>query len=100
MKLKDLSSFGKLMSVLCDMERDLGLDNLSEPERRVLSAISMAIGETKKSVNSRDVKSNTICRDLTDPTYYRALKNLVKSGYIEVVEGRKTGIYRLRDTTR
>jgi DNA-binding MarR family transcriptional regulator len=97
MRLKELNAFGKLMSVLCDMERDLGLDGLSEPERRVLSAISMIIGDSKNPVNSRDVKSNPICRDLTDPTYYRALKNLVEAGYIEVIEGRKTGIYKLVD---
>lgn len=96
MRKKDLSAFGKLYSILAEMERDLGLDGLTEPERRVLSAIGSLLGETGKTFNSRDVKNNGVCHNLTDPTFYRALKSLVDNGYIEVIEGRKTGIYRLK----
>ncbi len=95
MKPNKLAVFGKLMGLLADMERDLGLNALSEPERRVLGAITTMSTNAKDTINSKDIKTAPICKDLADATYYRALKGLTDNGFIRVVDGRKTGIYKL-----
>ncbi|MDA8654304.1 hypothetical protein N9M50_04170 [Alphaproteobacteria bacterium] len=95
MKSNDLAVFGKLMGLLVDMERDLGLSALSDPERRVLGAITAVTTDAQDTINSKDIKTAPICKDLADATYYRALKGLTDSGFISVIEGRKTGIYKL-----
>lgn len=96
---KEFSAFGKLMSLLVDMEQDLGLANLSDPERRVLSAIAAIAQNENVMVSSKQIKNGAICKELADATYYRALKGLIDRGYISVVDGRKTGLYKLITTS-
>jgi hypothetical protein len=95
MKPNKLAVFGKLMGLLVDMERDLGLNGLSDPERRVLGAITTLTTNSKDTINSKEIKTDPICSDLADATYYRALKGLTENGFIRVVDGRKTGLYKL-----
>lgn len=92
---KELSAFGRLMAMLAEMEKDLGLDGLSEPERRILGAIGALVSQGQDTVSSRAIKTEMACENLTDPTYYRGLKSLIEKGYIRVIDGRKTGLYRL-----
>ncbi len=92
---KQISAFGRLMAMIAEMEKDLGLVDLSEPERRILGAIGALVSQGQEIVSSRSIKTETACEALTDPTYYRGLKSLVEKGYIRVIEGRKTGLYTL-----
>lgn len=92
---KQLTAFGRLMAMLAEMERDLGLVDLSEPERRILGAVGSLISQGQETVSSRAIKSDIACAHLTDPTYYRGLKSLVNKGFIRVIDGRKTGLYTL-----
>jgi Mn-dependent DtxR family transcriptional regulator len=95
MNSKDLSSYGKLLLVVAKMEVDLDIATLTESERRILGAIGELSASSEKYVSSKDIRENILCKTLTDPTYYRALKHIQDLGYIKVKAGRKTGLYSL-----
>ena len=97
MNPKDLSSYGKLLLVVAEMEIDLGIAALSEAERRIMGSVGSLGSGLKEYISSKDIRESSLCEGLTDPTYYRALKHLLDLGYIEVKSGRKTGLYSLKE---
>ena len=95
MKRENLKKLAQLKAVILGMEKDFGLDDLTEQERRILSAMS-EIGTTDDSlVSSKALRNSLYCIDLSAPTYHRALKALLDKQYLKPAEGRKTGLYRL-----
>ncbi len=85
----------QLKKMLVGMERDIGLDELSDPEKTVLySFIDLDVGE---AINSGAVRDHILTLKLSKPTFHRALKSLVKKGFVTHEAGTKTAQYRLRD---
>lgn len=95
MKNDSLFHLAKLYELIASMEKDLGLDSLSEDERAMVYAIT-SLTDTKMQVfQSSDIKNHALCEKMSNPTFYRNLKRLLAKGVIRHVQGKKTGVYEM-----
>jgi len=83
--------------MLQDMEKDLGLEGLTKAEKSILAAIKSIQSSmpAKEFVATSDIQAHSLCSDLTNPTFFRAIADLQKYGMIELPEGRSKGLFRL-----
>ena len=95
LKRENLKKLAQLKAVILGMEKDFGLSNMTEQERRILSAMSELGAQDDSLVSSKALRNSLYCADLSAPTYHRALKSLLDKGLLQPPEGRKTGVYRL-----
>ena len=95
--MKKLQSYSSLIAVLKQMEADLGLCELTEAERLVVAAISSLQEKLDASeyVPSKAIMKHELCAKIPAPTFFRALKELLRRGSLSMPEGRKKGLYRL-----
>ncbi len=77
------------------MERDLGLNTLSRHERDVLYVLQELCGEENRFVRSDAIRRHDLLKPMTQPTFYRALRQLLERNLIEMPEGSKAGSYRI-----
>ena len=94
MELQNLKKLAQLKAVILSMEKDFGLADMSEHERLILNAMSEFSEGEDGLVTSRKLRGSVYCRDLSAPTYHRALKSLLDQKILQPAEGRKTGLYR------
>lgn len=90
-----INTLAQLRILLEGMELDLGLKSLSPNERDLLYAAQNLSGETNEFIRSEELKSHSLLRFMTQPTYYRSLKRLLELGLLEPPSGKKTGLYRV-----
>lgn len=88
----DTSEIAQLRRLLHSMEQSLGLVELSPTERDVYYAAS-ELSEQDKVVRSDSLQDHPLITDIAKPTYFRALKTLVRLGYLNRATGTKTGKY-------
>ena len=96
MNANDLSHIAKLRILVDSMEKDLGLDNLSADERKLLYAMSAMSSDGTDELRSDDMKRHPLCQELSHPTFYRTLKSLLEKGIVSRSGPRKTGTYSLK----
>lgn len=84
-----------LRKLLLGMERDIGLDNLTDTEKSVYYAVVDL--DTGGSVQSRVIRKHELTNDLSQPTFYRALKALLNKGLLAHEAGTRAGQYRILD---
>ena len=96
--MSNLEQYAALKSMLHAMEKDLGLTELSSAEKAILSAIAPLQEALNDGgfVYSRSIKNHPLCVDLPNPTFFRALAQLLKQQYLYLPEGRAKGLYRLK----
>jgi len=83
----------QLKKLLVGMEKDIGLDDLSDPEKSVFyAAIDLSNGD---AIHTNNIRTHTLAESLTKPTFFRALKSLVTKGLLVHEDGTKTGQYRI-----
>ena len=92
-----MAKYSSLISVLKQMEVDMGLSDLSEPERLVVAAIISLQEKLDEAefVPSKAIMQHELCAKIPAPTFFRALKELLRTDTISMPEGRKKGLYRL-----
>jgi DNA-binding transcriptional ArsR family regulator len=92
-----LSGLAKLRAALWQMERDLGLEDLSRNERDVLYAFHAAAAQASEAdiIASETVRNDRSISEMKHATFHRSLKRLLELGYIELAPDRKTKLYRL-----
>ena len=95
LKRENLKKLAQLKAVILGMEKDFGISEMTEQERRILSAMSELGHSDDSLVSSKALRNSLYCADLSAPTYHRALKSLLDQHLIRPAEGRKTGLYRL-----
>ena len=95
MKNDSLFHLAKLYELIASMEKDLGLDSLSEDERAMVYAITSMTDAERATFQSSDVKNHDLCGKMSNPTFYRNLKRLLARGVIRHVQGKKTGVYEM-----
>lgn len=95
--MNDLELYAQLRSVLRDMEDDIGLSDNTVAEKNIISALAQL--QSKKDSNgyvaSKEIKAHKLCSDVPNPSYFRALKNLISRGLLTLPADRKKGLYRL-----
>lgn len=83
-----LERLAQLRELLARMEGELGLDGLSRFERDILYAIRALSGDGQ-AVASSDLRRHGLIESMSQPTYHRALRELVTRGYIANTDGRR-----------
>lgn len=90
-------SVAQLRELLMGMERDLGLGDLSQNEKDVLYAVQVACNADSGVARSDDIRNHMLLQTMTQPTFHRSLKSLVKKGYVGHAPNTKAGAYIMAD---
>ena len=94
-----LNSYAKLRELLFQIEIDLGIEELTETERKVLAVLARLSGGTNCDVKLDQIRQDAIMSDIPAPSLYRAFSTLQKQGYIGRSGGQRSGLYHLSDRT-
>jgi DNA-binding IclR family transcriptional regulator len=92
-----LNSYAKLRELLFQIEIDLGIEELTETERKVLAVLARLSGGTNCDVQLDQIRQDAIITDIPAPSLYRAFSTLQKRGYIGRSGGQRSGLYHLSD---
>lgn len=84
-----------LRSMLWQMEIEVGLEDLSQPQKDVYYAACL-VADEGQLVSSDTVRRHPMLAPMARPTFYRALKELVDKGFLETVGQRKDGRYLIK----
>lgn len=90
-----LTAISELRRLLFNMEKSLGLSDLSGPELNVLLAAHASSQDPGEVISSASIRNHELACDLTKPTFHRALRDLIAMGLLEKAEGAKTQYYRV-----
>ena len=90
-----IASISAMRGLLLEMESSAGLTVLPPAERDVLCAAHAVTAGADGALSSEAIRQNPIARHLSPPTYQRALRSLVRKGYLRRAPGRKRGAYML-----
>ena len=95
--MNNLERYAQLRSILRDMEEDIGLSDNTFAEKNIISALAQlqAADSFKGFVASREIKAHRLCSNIPNPSFFRALKQLVETGLLTLPANRKKGLYRL-----
>ncbi len=88
------SKLALLRDLLWQMEVEVGLEKLSQPQRDVYYAACL-VADEGKSLHSEQVRHHPMVQPMARPTFYRALKDLVAEGYLVAASEIKNGRYRI-----
>ncbi len=91
--LKD-NKLALLRGLLWQMEVEVGLVTLSQPQRDVYYAACL-VADEEKIVHSGQVRHHPMIRAMARPTFYRALRELVIEGHLVATTESKNGRYKL-----
>lgn len=94
--MNKLVSLFQLRELLLQMERDVGLDVLSTPERDVFLAAHSLSGARGEVIESVQIRSHHFVRQMAQATYHRSLRALLKHGLLERACGSKAKSYVVR----
>lgn len=94
-----MTKFSKLYELRCmlrQMEADVGLADLTQPEKDVLLAAHSLSEKPDGEITSDQIRQHELVSDLTRSTYHRALRTLLSHGLIEKAKGFKSRRYVVR----
>ena len=92
-----LNSYAKLRELLFQIEIDLGIEELTETERKVLAVLARLSSGTNCDVQIDQIRQDAIITDIPAPSLYRAFSTLQKQGYIGHSGGQRSGLYHLSE---
>ncbi|MDB2668343.1 hypothetical protein N9Y74_00490 [Alphaproteobacteria bacterium] len=95
--MSKLDSYADLRAVLHAMEEDIGLGGTTYAEKSILAAVVQLQNKapTGAFVQSSEIKTYPLCAQISNPSYFRALKKLLDDGTLSLPMNRKKGLYRL-----
>lgn len=88
------SKLASLRDLLWQMEVEVGLEKLSQPQRDLYYAACL-VADDGKNVHTEQVRSHPMVSKMARPTFYRALKDLVEQGYLVAASESKNGRYKI-----
>ena len=92
-----LTLYAKLREMLFQIEMDLGIEKMTETERKVLAVLARLSGGTNCDVQLDEIRQDAIITDIPAPSLYRAFSTLQKQGYIGRSGGQRSGLYHLSE---
>lgn len=90
--MSEISKLTELRKLLLNMEKSMGLQELSSVERDIYYAASdhaISTGAVKTTV----LQDHTLLTNVSRPTFFRALKSLQSKGYLEQCKNSTRGYY-------
>ena len=91
-----LRAIFELRDMLRQMERDIGLEDLSRAEKDVFQAAHKLTDEPGHLVRSEQIRQHPLTCDITQATFHRALRSLLDLGFLERPEGARAKHYIVR----
>jgi hypothetical protein len=82
------------------MEREVGLDRLTNTERDVYLAATNLTQDAGDVVASDAIRNHDLVTAVAQATYHRSLRSLLSLGLLELAEGSKTKSYVVRPVSR
>ena len=79
--MSKFNTFTQLKELMFAMEQDLGISELSEPEKCVFSCIVQAT-EAGGSITTKAIEQHLLTSNLSRPTLFRAIKQLLAKDII------------------
>ena len=79
--MNKFSTFTQLKELIFVMEQDLGISELSEPEKCVFSCI-VQVTEASGSISTQAIQQHLLTSNLSRPTLFRAIKQLLAKDII------------------
>jgi len=79
--MSKFNTFTQLKELMFAMEQDLGISELSEPEKCVFSCIVQAT-EGGGSITTKSIEQHLLTSNLSRPTLFRAIKQLLAKDII------------------
>ena len=79
--MSKFNTFTQLKELMFAMEQDLGISELSEPEKCVFSCIVQAT-EAGDSITTKAITQHMLSSNLSRPTLFRAIKQLLAKDII------------------
>ena len=80
-RMSKFNTFTQLKELMFAMEQDLGISELSEPEKCVFSCIVQAT-EAGGSITTKSIEQHLLTSNLSRPTLFRAIKQLLAKDII------------------
>lgn len=94
--MTDIGKVAQLKQLLFGLEKDLGIADLSEIQQNILYAASLlAVGD--KPVETDDIRNHQLLATAARSTFFKALRELVASGYLQHMSGAQRSQYLLTD---
>ncbi|MGH1463730.1 MAG: hypothetical protein ACRBBQ_00070 [Cognatishimia sp.] len=90
--MTDISKLAELRKLLIGMEQALGLEDLSSVERDIYYAAS-DLSAQNSGVRTTGLLAHTLMKNVSRPTFFRALKSLVGKGYLSQSAMSRRGVY-------
>lgn len=81
--MEKLHKIAALYDLLSDLEADLGLADLSPPQKAVLCAVEL-LSEHGEEVQLQEIQKHRLTADVSRPTLFRSLKYLLENKYLTV----------------
>ncbi|NIZ14846.1 hypothetical protein [Phaeobacter sp. HF9A] len=91
-----LRAIFELRDMLRQMERDIGLDDLSAAEKDVFQAAHTLTETPGQLVQSEQIRHHPLASHIAQATFHRALKTLLELGFLERPMGAKAKHYVVR----
>jgi hypothetical protein len=79
--MSEISKLTNLRKLMLEMERSMGLQDLSAVERDIYYAAT-DLSDALSSVKTTNLLDHTLVFSVSRPTFFRALKSLVCKGYL------------------
>jgi len=90
--MSEISKLTKLRKMMLEMERSLGLQDLSAVERDIYYA-AIELSNTLNNVKTINLLDHALVVRVSRPTFFRALKSLVARGYLIPAQETRRGQY-------
>ena len=90
--MTEISKLAELRKLMQSMERTLGLEKLSPVERDIYYAAE-ELSKSDQEVRTFGLIEHTLVQSVSRPTFFRALKSLVKKGYLSQSGSANRGRY-------
>ena len=94
--MNKLSSILQLREMLRQLERDVGLEDLSRLERDVLLAAHGLCEQPGDVISSEQIRDHALVRSSAQATFYRAIRTLLDRGLLERADDTKARAYVVR----
>ena len=79
--MNKFNTFVQLKELMFAMEQDLGISELSEPEKCVFSCIVQA-SEAGELISTKSIEQHILTSNMSRPTLFRCIRQLLAKGII------------------
>ena len=94
MDQSSLNVLSRMRQLLASLERDFGLVSLPKVELDLLYAIDLLAENPDEILTSAEIHNHPLMRDVPTATFNRALKSLMKKGFIQLNSDSRAKHYR------